>query len=200
MYFQRREDWKNTLFYKARFQSTVQKLETFEALAKRKTCRDYAKVPIARELVEKLIYAGSRAPTACNMPYRHFLVVDDPRVIKSIRQLSPSLLADPPLLIIVIVDLIVAIEQTGPLAEFSSYVDSGAAGENILIAATDMGLGSQFTMIPVMAGIREILELPDNFRVDLIIPIGYRVPVKKLGVKAQKSANSVFHNKYGEMY
>jgi nitroreductase len=175
-------------------------METFQALSKRRTCRDYSKDPIPREFLEKLIYAATRAPTACNMPYRHFMVVDDFRVIKSIRQLSPSLVADPPALIVILTDLKVAIEETGPLAEWSAYVDSGAAGENILLAAADLGLGSQFTMIPVMAGIRELLDLPENYRVDLIIPIGYpKNPVVK-SVRAQKNANSVFHNRFGESF
>ena len=174
-------------------------METFQALSRRRACREYRKDPLPREIVEKLVYAASRAPTACNMPYRHFIVVDDLRVIKSIRQLSPSLVADPPLLIVVVTDLKVAIEDTGPLAEWSAYVDSGAAGENILLAAADLGLGSQFTMIPVMAGIREILDLPNNYRVDLIIPIGYPRNQAK-SVKAQKNANSVFHNKFGESF
>jgi nitroreductase len=175
-------------------------METFEALAKRRACRDFSKEPVAREIIDKLLYAASRAPTACNMPYRHFIVVDDPRVIKSIRQLSASLLADPPILIIVVSDMKVAVEDTGPLAEFSAYVDSGAAGQNILLAAADLGLGSQFTMIPVMAGVREILDLPNNFRVDLIIPIGYPKKDWKGSVKAQRNANSVFHNRFGEKY
>ena len=176
------------------------KMETFQVLAKRRTCRDFKKDPVPREIVEKLLIAARRAPTACNMPYRHFMVIDDPRVIRSVRQISPSLLANPPLLIIVMTDLKVAIEDTGPLAEFSAYVDSGAAGENILLAATDFGLGSQFTMIPTMAGIREVLGLPERYRVDLIIPIGYPEDNLASGVKAKKSANTVFRNKFGEPY
>jgi len=176
-------------------------METFQVLAKRRTCRDFKKDSVPREIVEKLLSAAKRAPTACNMPYRHFMVIDDPRVIKSVRQISPSLLANPPLLVVVMTDLKVAVEDTGPLAEFSSYVDSGAAGENILIAATDFGLGSQFTMIPTMAGIQEVLGLPDRYRVDLIIPIGYPEdnPIKG-GVKAKSGANVVFYNKFGETY
>ena len=178
----------------------MSQLETFDALAKRRACREYSREPVKPEIIEKLLYAASRAPTACNAPYRHFIVVDDPRVIKSIRQLSPSLLADPPLLIIVVADLKVAVQDTGPLAEFSAYVDSGASGQNILLAATDLGLGAQFTMIPVMAGIREILELPSHFRVDLIIPVGYPKQGWKGSIRAPKSANKVYHNRYGEIH
>ena len=173
-------------------------MELSQALAKRRAIREYKKDPVPLELVEKLCYAARRAPTACNSPYRHVIAVDDPRVIKAIQLVSPSLLASPPLLLVIVTDLREAIEKTGPLAERSSYVDSGAAGENILLAATELGLGSQFTMIPSMAGIREILKLPEHYRVDLIIPIGYPDHRKKgKPARARKGADSVYHNQFG---
>jgi nitroreductase len=173
-------------------------MELHQALAKRRATREYAKDPVPLEMVEKLCYAARRAPTACNAPYRHVIAIDDLRIIKSIQLVSPSLLANPPLLLVIITDLREAIEKTGPLAERSSYVDSGAAGENILLAATELGLGSQFTMIPSMAGIREILKLPEHYRVDLIIPIGFPdQSKKKKSTKARVGANSVFHNQFG---
>jgi len=176
-------------------------MEFVDTLAKRRTCREFGKKPVPKEIVDKLVYAASRAPTACNLPYRHLMVIDDPRVIKAIRQVSPSLLADPPLLILVLSYLKMPTELMGtsPLTEWSAFVDSGAAGENILLAATDLGLGSQFTMIPSMAAIREILHLPENFRVDLIIPVGYPQGEVK-SVKARRNANTVFHNGFGESY
>ena len=153
-----------------------------------------------KSLVDKLIYAASRAPTASNIPYRHFIIVDDPRVIKSIKQISPSLIANPPMLFIIFTDLKVALEKTGKVAEQSSLVDSGAAGENVLLEATNLELGSQFTMISSMAGIRKILGLPETCRVDLIIPIGYPAVARPKSVKARPGANSVYHNQFGEHY
>jgi nitroreductase len=173
-------------------------MELFEALARRRACRSFRDKPVPRELIEKLTYAAKRAPTACNAPYRHVLVVDDPRVIKGVKLMSPSLLANPPVLLLIMTDL-EEVEKTGPLAERSSYIDSGAAGQNVLLAATELGLGSQFTMIPAMAGIREILGLPGHYRVDLIIPIGYPEN-SAIGIKARKGANRVYHNQFGVSY
>ena len=171
-------------------------MELSEALARRRACREFREEPISKDLVEKLTYAVRRAPTACNAPYRHTIVVDDRRIIRAIKLVSPSLLASPPLLLVIVTDLKEAIEKTGPLAERSSYIDSGAAGENVLLAATELGLGSQFTMIPAMAGIREILQLPGHYRVDLIIPIGYPQNSAK-SVRARKGANRVYYNQFG---
>jgi nitroreductase len=174
-------------------------MELFEALARRRACREYSDEPVPRELIDKLTYAARRAPTACNAPYRHVMVVDDPKVVRGVKLMSPSLLANPPVLLIIVTDLVEAVEKTGPLAERSSFIDSGAAGENVLLAATELGLGSQFTMIPAMAGIREILRLPAHYRVDLIIPIGYPRNSAKT-VKARKGANRVYHNQFGVPY
>lgn len=174
-------------------------MEFFEVIRKRRACREYTKEPVPPELVQKLIHAGNRAPTACNLPRRRLIVVDDPRAIRSIRQISPSIRADPPLFIIVATDLRREDGETNPLAERSSHIDSGAAGENITLAATALGLASQFTMVPFMSGIREILHLPEHYRVDLVIPIGYSEGRQK-SVKPQANANTVYYNRYGEIY
>ena len=174
-------------------------MEFTEVLAKKKACREFKDEPVPKDALDQLLRAAKRAPTASNIPYRHFMLIDDRRVIKAVRQISPSFMANPPAIIVVFTDLRVALEKTGRVAEFSSLVDAGAAGENVLLAATNLGLGSQFTMISHMAGIRKVLGLPDHCRVDLIIPIGFPAEGAKSS-KARKGANMVYHNQYGVTY
>lgn len=171
-------------------------MDLFEALARKRACRLFTKEPISQEQIQKLVYAAGRAPTASNRPYRHCILVDDPRVIRAIRQISPSLVADPPVLLIIFTDMEVALAGVGRVAERSSMVDAGAAGENVLLAATALELGSQFAMISVMTGIRTILRLPEHCRVDLIIPVGHPSSAPK-SVRAPEKANLVYHNQYG---
>ena len=168
----------------------------FETLARRRACREFLPDPVPDDLVDQLVYAATRAPTASNRPYRHCIVVDDPAVIRAIRQISPALLANPPLLIVIVTDAVLAVERTGRVGEAASLIDAGAAGENVLLAATALGLGSQFTMISAQAGIRAILALPASHRVDLMIPIGYPAGEVK-SVKAPSSANQSFRNQFG---
>jgi nitroreductase len=148
-------------------------MELREALQRRRSVRRYAPDPVPEEVLQRLVEAANRAPTASNVPYREILVVDDPRIIGAIRQISPAMLANPPALLIVLTDVRLAVQRVGPVGELSSLIDSGAAGENVLLAAVDEGLGAQFTMISAMAGIRVLLGLPDHVRVDLLIPVGY---------------------------
>jgi nitroreductase len=167
-----------------------------EVIARRRACRDYAPDRVPDELLDRLVRAAQRAPTASNVPYRHIMVVDDPRVIAAIRQISAALLADPPALLILLTDVRMAIERVGRVGQLSSLIDSGAAGENAWLLATELELGTQFTMISAMAGIRAILDLPDHFRVDLIMPVGTAAPTASRR-SVPRVTNPVHRNQYG---
>jgi nitroreductase len=171
-------------------------VELAQALARRRACRDFGPEPVPAESLERLLQAANRAPTASNVPYRELVVVDDPRVIRAVKQIHPAMLGTPPLLIVVVTNLPLAERRVGRVGRLSSAIDSGAAGENVLLAATELGLGSQFTMISAMAGIRRVLGLPDEYRVDLIIPVG--VPAGQPPVtKSARAVAPIHRNQHG---
>ena len=173
-------------------------MDFFETLTKKRACRAFTDEPVALEQVDRLLYAASWAPIASNRPYRHCIVVDDPGVIHAIWQISPSLQAKAPILIIIYSDLEIARTTIGRVGDRSAAVDAGAAGENVLLAATALGLGSQFTMISAMSGIRAVLGLPDHCRVDLIIPVGHAArPLPPLSAEKPNRAQRVYRNQYG---
>jgi nitroreductase len=171
-------------------------VELDEALARRRADRNYLPDPVAPELIDRLVDAAQRAPTASNVPYRHVLIVDDPAIVRQVRLISAALLANAPALLVVFTDLRLAVERVGPIAALSSAIDSGAAGENVWLAATALGLGTQFTMISAMAGIRVLLGLPDTCRVDLIMPVGHPSPNYRTGAPA-RIRPPVHWNRYG---
>lgn len=172
-------------------------MELSEVLVLRRSHRDYLSDPVPDELLGQLVAAANRAPTASNVPYRNVMIVDDPRVIRAVRQISPALLADPPVLLVIFTNLRLAVERVGRVGRLSSAIDSGAAGENVWLAATDIGLGTQFTMISSMPGIRVVLGLPDHFRVDLIMPVGFPTMTGKRR-RTRVIINPVHYNQYGD--
>jgi nitroreductase len=174
-------------------------VELGEALARRRTTRDFLPDPVVAEAVERLLYAADRAPTASNVPYREVIVVDDPRVIRAVKQIHPAMLGTPPLLLVIATNMTLAEKRVGRVGRLSSAIDSGAAGENVLLAATALGLGSQFTMISSMAGIRRVLRLPADYRVDLIIPVGVAAG-RAAATKSARAVTSVHHNQHGVTY
>ena len=137
-------------------------MDFFETLTKKRACRAFTDEPVALEQVDRLLYAASWAPIASNRPYRHCNVVDDPGVIHAMWQISPSLQAKAPILIIIYSDLEIARTTIGRVGDRSAAVDAGAAGENVLLAATALGLGSQFTMISAMSVPVDSLPKPSH--------------------------------------
>ena len=123
-------------------------MELEEVLARRRACRRFSDRPVPRGAA-----AGHRGPqalgasTASNVPYRHVMIVDDRRVIASVRQISPAMQADPPALVVILTDRKMAVERVGRIGEACALIDSGAAGENAWLAAVDAGLATGFTMI-----------------------------------------------------
>lgn len=173
-------------------------MDYFEALTKKRACREFTDEPVSKEHVDRLLYAASWAPIASNRPYRHCIVVDDLAVIRAIRQISPSLQANAPLVLVIYSDLRQAHASVGRVGDRCTAVDAGAAGENVLLAATVLGLGAQFTMISAMSGIRTILALPDHCRVDLLIPIGHAVrTLPPLSAVNPNRGQIVYRNQYG---
>lgn len=173
-------------------------MELSELLDRRRACRRFMEDPVPTDVIDAIAAAASAAPTASNVPYRQLMIVDDARVIRAIRQISPALQADAPALLIVMTDVRLAIERVGRVGEASSLIDSGAAGENAWLAAIDLGLASGFTMISAMPGIRTILGLPDHFRVDLIMPVGF--PAAAVTAKGRRRRAAPVHfNQYGHV-
>jgi nitroreductase len=80
-------------------------LEFDRVLRRRRTCRDFLTDPVPPETLERLADAAQRASTASNVPYRHVMIVDDPRVIRAVKQVSAALLADPPALLVLFTDV-----------------------------------------------------------------------------------------------
>jgi nitroreductase len=174
------------------------RMELTDLLTRRRACRNYLEEPVPRELARAVADAAARASTASNVPYRHLMIVDDPRVIRAIRQISPALQANAPCLLIVMTDVELAVRRVGRIGEASSLIDSGAAGENAWLAAIAAGLASQFTMISAMPGIGTILGLPDHMRVDLIMPLGYPATTRT-GGGVRRRPMPVHINQYGHV-
>ena len=136
-----------------------------EILFKRRSIRKYLDKPIEDEKIKTIIEAGMYAPSAKNQQPWHFIVIKDRNVLDSIREVHEysKMLEEAPLAIIVVGNLVDL-----KLEEMWTY-DCSAATQNILLAATGLGLGSVWLGLKannpndsVVKQIGEILGLPEN--------------------------------------
>ncbi len=63
-------------------------MQALEAITKRRSVRQYSSRPMAREILEKIVHAGRRAPSANNIQPWEFVVVTDQKKKEEIGRLA----------------------------------------------------------------------------------------------------------------
>lgn len=150
----------------------------YETLVTRSSVREFSNRHVPKSLIEKILYAGHRAATANNVQPWLFAVVTAPEKRKAIKEMCP---------------------KNGPYIEFAPvciavfckdvkyYIEDGsAATQNILNAVHSFGLGAVWV---AGAGkeygpqIREYLDVPEEYKLISLIPVGYPAGEVKLTEK-----------------
>lgn len=181
----------------------TQKQETSEVvlnnILKRTSVRSYLDKSIEDDKIEKLLRAGMAAPTAVNKQPWHFVVVTDKSLLQKLAKANPyaEMVARAPLAIVVCGDMTKALD--GNAREFWVQ-DCSAASENILLAATGLGLGAVWTgTYPSeerCAAVSEVLGLPETLIPLNTIVIGY--PDGEVTPKDKWQESNISYNMYNE--
>jgi len=164
------------------------------AILERRSIRKYTGEQVTDEQVQMLLKAAFAAPSAGNKQPWHFVVLNDREKINKISEVQPSskMLKEATLAIIVCGE---------PALEFypGYFVqDCAAATENILIAATDMGLGSVWLGVyprpEKVQAISSVFNLQEGIVPFSIISIGYPGEIKEPSNRYDES--KIHYNKW----
>ena len=160
-------------------------VDVLEVIRTRRMHRSFTPTPVEDGALACLVWAAGKAPMGGAELVRRLVVVTDPRVVETVRQVTPSLLANAPALILICTDLERAEASMGRQGrDILSLLDAGAAAENIALAAPTLGLGVCFVRSANEAALREVLELPDSVRPDILVAVGHPASTPSPGVKA----------------
>ena len=149
-------------------------MEVKDALLKRRSIRKYLDKEVSDEIIEELLHAAMSGPSACNRRPWIFYVIKDQDKLNELRKASRFSNMNAPLAIVVVGDL----SRSLPLQLKDFWIqDCSAATENILLRATDLGLGSLWCGIypqkrPVER-VKDILGITNSDIPLNIIYIGY---------------------------
>ncbi|MDO4345383.1 MAG: nitroreductase family protein [Eubacteriales bacterium] len=165
------------------------------SIFKRRSIRKFEEKQVEQEKIEKLLAAGMAAPTARNLREWEFVVVTEREILNQLRSASPYAgpLAKAPMAIVPLVNRKAAGE--------SKYCeqDLGAACQNILVEAVELGLGGVWLGIaPVkerMKTVSDILKLPDYVQPFSILALGY--PAEEKAPHEGFEEGKVHYNRYG---
>jgi nitroreductase len=149
--------------------------KVFQTILKRRSIRDFKKGPIPKEVLEKLKEAIIWAPSAGNLQARKFYFVFNEEIKKelAIAALGQNFIKKAPLVIVGCADL----EKISHYGEKGKNIyaicDVSAAIENLMILATEEGLGTCWVGAFDEERVSKILNLPKNEKPIVIVPVGF---------------------------
>jgi nitroreductase len=139
----------------------------------RRSIRSYEDRPVEPVKIEKLLRAAMQAPSAANQQPWEFIVVRERAILKKLADLSPysKMLTAAPLAFVLLGNR----EKMAWPQVWQQ--DLGAAAENLLLEAVELGLGAVWLgvapMEERMSFISELFGLKDTLYPFCVIPVGY---------------------------
>jgi nitroreductase len=194
-------------------------MDVFEAMSTARSMRWLKSDPVPDELVEKLLWAATRASSAHNSQPWHFVVLRDgsmrAQFAAAIRQAAEhdnplpaesesrtdrlidagvrnlfANLGEAPVLVVICGEN--SYPHGAPDPHFMNNAIA-AAGQNLIVAARALGLGATFTMLHQLAEprLRKVLGLPDDISIGATIPVGW--PQRSFGPVKRLPLAEVVH-------
>lgn len=142
-------------------------MNVLEAIFSRRSIRKYTGELVAEDDIKTILKAGFCAPSAMNLQPRHFVVLRDSNILKSIAEIHPyaKMLTQSGCGILVCGDKTKQ-PEVGYIVE-----DCSASIQNMLLAAHGLGLGAVWCGVypreERVKSIAQLLKLPEN-----IVPVG----------------------------
>lgn len=146
---------------------------TGDPIFERVSVRRYRDGPVEEEKVDRILRAAMAAPSGGNQQPWEFYVVRDRSVIEELSRCSEysGAAAGAPVVIVP------CARSEGLRFPEIVDMDMSAAVENILLEATEQGLGAVWMAVSPwedrISKVRSALRIPDGLRPFALVPIGY---------------------------
>ena len=160
-------------------------MNTLDAIRSRCSVREFNDKSISDDLIEKIVDCGRLAPTARKEEPWEFIAITDKKLLKAVAGITDhgKFIENSACAIVV-------------LCRVTKYYleDGCAATENMLVAASDLGVGSCWVAGDKKAYCQEImnlLKIPAGYKVVSVIALGY--PLKKTNPLEKRPLKDVLH-------
>lgn len=172
-----------------------------DLIRRRRTIRQFRQEEIPENTLLELADLGRLAPSAANMQPLEFLVVNEPEARKKVFPClrwaayinpagNPKPGQEPTAYFLILINT--RIRQDG------YEYDVGAAAENIILGALTQGIGSCWLISIDRERLKNILEIPNWYKIDSVLALGYPAESPLLedlmdSVKYWKDETGVLH-------
>jgi nitroreductase len=165
-------------------------MQTWDAIRARRNVRSWTGEPIPPEDLDRILEASRRAPSSMNEQPWDFVVVTEglPRLAEVWRYGGH------------VASAAAAIAFVGEASEDpdrreTTAFDMGQAVMSAMLAAADLGIGSCHSAVGDQALARELLGLPDDREVVMIVSLGYPAdrPIAPVAEPDRRGFDEVVH-------
>ena len=146
-------------------------MEFKKVIRDRYSCKKYSDRQVEEEKLTAILEAGRLAPTARNLQEQHVYVVRTPEILAKIDTVTPCRYGAPTV-------LVVAFDRNNVFTYPGGKRDSGVEDATIvathmILAAADEGVDSCWLNFLDPEKMAEVLGLPENEEVLMVMDLGY---------------------------
>jgi len=167
-------------------------METWDAIRARRDVRQYTGEPLPADALSRLLEAGRRAPSANNWQPWNFVVVTERAALGELAKVwqgarhvanSAATIA------------LVAKVQTDADGRVRLEYDLGQATAFMMLAATDLGIGSAHSAVTDQDQAQRVLGFPPGYFCAYLIPLGYPAdrPLRPIERPDRKAFDEIVH-------
>jgi nitroreductase len=176
-------------------------MELIDIVKSRTSVRTFQNKKIDRQTLIEVLESARLAPSACNNQPWKFIIVDEPAILKQLSQAyTREWFANAPQVIVICGNYQESWKR--PLdGKDHCEVDVAIATDHITLMATAKGLGTCWVCNFNPDKVSEALQLPQQLKPLVLLPIGYpKEPITLVDKKRKNLNEIVFYNNLGNLF
>jgi nitroreductase len=171
-----------------------------ELVKKRQSVRKYSDKPVEREKLVRCLEAARLAPSASNGQPWKFVVVDQEDLVAKVatKTMGPlwtfnKFVPQSKIIVAIVIEKMKMITAAGATIKDKEYAlfDIGIAAEHFCLQAADEGLGTCMLGWFDEDGVKQLLNVPFNKRIGLLITLGYPPEDYPVRMKIRKDFDEI---------
>lgn len=168
-------------------------METWDAIRARRNVRQYTQQPVSAEDLNRIVEAGWRAPSAKNRQPWDFVVVTDQAQLQELSTvwMGAGHIAGAAAAIAFVIPV-----PPDERRRVTDQYDVGQATMAMMLAATDLGIGTGHSSVGDQDKARAILGVPDGYLVAYLLGVGYPAdrPLAPIRKPSRRPFDEVVHH------
>lgn len=146
-------------------------MEFDKLISERYSCKKYCGKPVEADRLQRVLEAGRLAPTAKNLQEQHIYVAQSEKALAAVDAVTPCRYGAPTVLIVAFDSKNVYTYPDGKRE--SGIEDAAIVATHLMLAAANEGLGSCWVNCFYPDKLKELLSLPENEEILMLLDVGY---------------------------